>query len=268
MPFLERVRHYLAEFRTEDGPAPAFSAVMGVEKPATGSRQTIHGINRLYQGTLQVFRGRSHDEMAGRLVSMIRDMSTEKMNSFIRIRAGGIRLNGGVLVLPSLPEKHLPALVALLVQRTGTAYVGDEMVMLDPVLDQAHALRLPLLVAAPDLSLLEGIEGSAARRTRKTGPTPRCPVRLEDLNTVAADPAEVSWIVFPEFQPGAETAFGEINQAEALFWLSRSVLNLHVWSDRALEYMRRLSSRVRVQRLTIGSMTDAVDVLTESADHG
>lgn len=248
-----------------------FSADCGVDRTMPGGKQ-IHGISRLYRGTLSIFRGRDRREMLARLISSARDIATSHSNEFVRIRAGAVRMDGAALLLPSMPEPHLPALVGLLVE-SGAAYLGDELVNLDPVLREIHSVSLPMLIDIEDLPLFSGIAGERSGRRRASrreqafsrGPTPRWPVSLEEVGGRDADPTPVGRIVFPEFQPGAATEIMPAGGAEVLFRFTQSCLNLNVWRERALILMRELLDTTPTFRLVVGSIPEAAELLQRSA---
>jgi hypothetical protein len=67
--------------------------------------------------------------------------------------------------------------------------------------------------------------------------------------------------VFPVFRPGRPTELQDIGAAEALFEFTQAVLNLHVWTDRALVVMRDILTSVPAARLVVGSIPEAADLL-------
>jgi hypothetical protein len=226
----------------------------------------------LYRGTLSIFRGRDRREMLARLISSARDIATSHSNEFVRIRAGAVSMDGAAVLLPSTPEPHLPALVGLLVE-SGAAYLGDELVNLDPVLREIHSVSLPLLIDTEDLSLFSGIAGERSGRRRVSrrdeafsrGLTPRWPVSLEEVGGRDSDPTPIGGIVFPEFRPGAATEITPAGGAEALFRFTQSCLNLNVWRERALILMRELLDTTPTSRLVVGSIPEAAALLQRSA---
>ena len=101
MAFLDLLRDHLGSHRTEEGPEWAlFSADCGTKKSLPGGK-VIRGRKRLYWGAMLSYVGQSSEEMAGRLISLLRDLVAERLKPFIRVRAGAVALDGGALLLPS-----------------------------------------------------------------------------------------------------------------------------------------------------------------------
>jgi hypothetical protein len=260
--FLEVVRGYLGEFRVDDAPdiRYRFSADCGEQRTLRGGMD-IRGTLRLYTGTLLTYFGREQDEMAARLISQIRDRVYSETNDFVYLRAGGVVLDGGALVMPSPPEPRLPALVGMLV-RAGAAYLGDEIVRVEPVLRRVHPIALPLLLRSDDLVHFPELDGQPTRRSRTPPQLRRTPVRPTSLGGTRAGPADPRWIVFPVFEPDGPTELRPMSGSEGVFGFAEAVLNLHVWADRALILAKELLANARVWRLQVGSLETAVELLT------
>jgi len=265
--FLERLRAPLQGFLDEDASDElVFSADCGVQRTLAGGK-VVRARNRLFVAGLKIYEGFSQDEMAGRLISGVRDIATRSSNEFVRIRAGGVVVSGKAILLPSVPAPHLPALVALLI-RSGAEYLGDEVVNLDPVMHRVHGSSLPLLLAEDDLALFPeldpGREPSRRRRAAGDGAKrPRRPVRLEELGGRRAEPTTPARVVFPTFEAGSTTTLRPIGDAEALFRFTQACLNLHIWADRALLLFREVLRTTRVAELVVGSLSDGARLLLE-----
>jgi len=224
-------------------------------------------------GSLQIFQGPLWEEMAGRLVSGVRDWTTAHSNEFVRVRAGGVVWDGGATLLPSPPQQHLPALVGLMV-RAGARYLGDEMINVDPILRRAHGLALPLLIDAMDIGLFGDLERAPARKERRQAgidlgaKTPRRPVPLDELGGELGQPAPIRRLVFPSFHPGQATGWREIPRAEALFRLTEASLNLHVWTERAFVLLQDLLADASIQALVVGDLEEAADLVAKGEPGG
>jgi hypothetical protein len=59
-----------------------------------------------------------------------------------------------------------------------------------------------------------------------------------------------------------------VSRSEAIFGLAQAGLNLHVWGDRALLLAGQIAAEVPVQRLRVGSLPEAADLLLSSAAVG
>jgi hypothetical protein len=243
--FLQFLREHIGAFRLDHEPDDhaTFSANCGVTKRLGG--KIARGRLTLYYGTTAIFQGRLYDEMAARLVDFVRELATKSSNQFVRVRAGAAALDGGALMMPSLP-------------------LGDEMVNLDPIQLEVHPLGLPLRLHPDDLELFPELDRRPSR-SRRVLPPPRHLVRPDALGSSQAEPAPLKWIVFPSFDPGAETRLEPFGGSEAVFGLTQAVLNLHVWEDRAIVLIRRLIETYPVSRLVVGSLPDAAALLLETA---
>ena len=92
MAFLDLLRDHLGSHRTEEGPEWAlFSADCGTKKSLPGGK-VIRGRKRLYWGAMLSYVGQSSEEMAGRLISLLRDLVAERLKPFIRVRAGAVEI--------------------------------------------------------------------------------------------------------------------------------------------------------------------------------
>ena len=266
--FLELVRGYLGRFRVDDGPdGLTFQVDCGESRVLPGGKVLRPAAN-LFVGGLRIYCGPRWQDMAGRLIDGLRDLLTTHTNEFVRLRAVGVVVNGRAWILPSAPDPHLPALAALLT-RSGAGYLGDEIVKLDPILRHVHGIPLPILVDVSDLGHFPEVGGRPRRAGRIEGDqsrdmdarTPRRPIPLEDLGGRESPPVELGRIVFPVFRLGDVTRFEPVAASEAVFLLMEAVLNAHVWGERALLLARDLVETVPVERLVIGSIPEAADLL-------
>jgi len=245
-------------------PTWEFSFDVGRDRHLPGGK-VAHGIHSLYLGCMRMFRGRGVDVGVGRLIASMRDLACSAQNEFLRLRAGGVVFDGGAVLLPSQPEPHLSGLVALLVRRGG-AYLGDELVKIDPVLKRAHEVSLPLLIDVRDIGLFPELDGNdsvrvATRRVRDAA-TPRRAITLHQLGGDKAEAASVRWVAFPRFAEGAETTVTRIGPSDALFRMAQAALNLHVWGDRGLGLMGEILSSALVVEVVGDSPRAVADGLS------
>ena len=120
--------------------------------------------------------------MIGRFLSVLRDMANDESNEFIRMRGAGVALDDRAVILPSLPDPHLPALAGLLV-KAGARYLGDEIVNVEPVTSKAYGRHLPLLVDASDAALFPVLATRYRPRRRPVGsPARRLALTVEELD--------------------------------------------------------------------------------------
>lgn len=250
----------------EDVALYRYSAIAGEDKTLAGGK-VARGVSTLYLQSLRIFRGRGHQEMAGRMISSMRDLITAVENEFVRIRGTGVARDGAaILVAAPEPEPRLPALAALLARR-GFDYLGDELVKVEPILNTAYATPLPILVDELDVPSLPGLGLDPPRRGkrfRSEGMTPRRPLAPGNLGARFADPSRLEWIVIPEFG-AAETSLEPASGAPYLFKLAQATLNVDVWRERALLYLRRLLDEVSVSRLAVADVREAADVIADAA---
>jgi hypothetical protein len=214
---------------------------------------------------MRIYHGPDPEAMAGSLLHMMRSLSLDYLDEFIRIRGGAIALDGGGVLLPMAEVRpELSVLVATLV-RKGAAFLGDEIAPVDPVLRRIHPSPFPILLDPPDASRFPGIvPAGPPRRSRRATPG-RYAVSAEALGGRIAEPGPVRWIAFPSFEPGAETRVEPAGGAEAVFGLSQACANLDVWEGRGLALFRELAEGTAVSRLVVGSPDEAADLVMEAA---
>lgn len=246
-----------------------FSADCGEELSGRG-RIRARRVGSLYMNTLRLFRARGFDEMAGRFISSLREISTFAQNQFVRLRAGAVVLGDSALLLPADPEPRLPGLVAHLV-RSGAGYLADEIVKIEPVLRRVHPTPLPMLIAIEDLPDFPEIEREAATSHRKEDREGTKQIRYavapEELGGTVASPIVPGRIVFPRFEAG-ETRVEPMGSADALFAFARAGLNFHIWGERALILGREMLSSIPAATLRVGSVPKAADLLLEDGSGG
>lgn len=230
----------------------------------------VRGKLNLYYSYLRIYEGRLQDEMAARLINFCRDAATQLSNEFVRIRAGAVATDRGAILLPSVPEPHLPALVGLMI-RQGADFLGDEMTNVDPILQDVHGLQLPLMIDGDDLPLFPELDREEARGRRREIPdevratTPRRVVLPQEIGGGFGEPARLGWLIFPFFEPGEETRLESYGGAEAVFRFTQAMINLHVWEDRALVLLKELLEEVPVSRLVVGSIPVAAQLVLDTA---
>jgi hypothetical protein len=249
----------------EDTTVYRFSAIVAPDKKLPGGK-VAYGVSSLYLGGLRVFRGRGQQEMAGRMISGMRDLIVAPQNEYVRMRGVGVTTGGaGILVASPRPEPRLPALAGLMVKR-GFGYLGDELVKVEPVLNTAFPTPLPILVDELDAAVFPeaSLDPPRRRSSRVEGMTPRRPLPVSALGGRFAEPAPVKWIVLPEFG-AAETKLEPASGAALVFALASATLNMHVWRERGILFIRRLLEEASVSRLAISSPDEAAGVLADAA---
>jgi hypothetical protein len=271
--FADQLRAHLAPFVVEDQLEDfLFSADSGEDKEIAGGRR-IRGKKRLFKNYLTIYHGISDDEMAGRLISGVRDMVTSYTDQHLRLRAAAVEVDDRIVLLPSEPNPHLPALAAALT-RAGAAYLGDEIVYLDPVLRHAHPIAsdpLPVLLDSadlgdfPDIPRKRGRKNRTRRSSKPSAVTDRVPVRVEELGGTGSKGGPVGLVVFPSFAPDQPSTTRPSGRSEALFGLTGALLNPEIWTDRAMLVLRDLVADTPAHHLTVGNYEEAAGAVIDLA---
>jgi hypothetical protein len=267
--FIDGIRPHLAGYEATqdeltDLATYLFSAIPGEDRRLPGG-MVARGLHSVYAQGMRIYHGLDPEAMVGSLLHMMRSLTLDYLDEFVRIRGGSVAVDGGGLLLATAEDRpETAALVAMLMSR-GAAYLGDEVSLIDPVLRRLHPSPLSVLVDVAAASLVPGI-GPRGAPSRSGRATPgRYAVLPEALGSRSADPTPLRWVAFPSFEPGSRTRLEAAGGAGAVFGLSRACVNLDVWEERGLMMFRELADDAAISRLVIGSLEEAADLLIESA---
>jgi hypothetical protein len=267
--FLDRIRPHLVGYQTtEDALADVatylFSAIPGEERRLPGGL-VARGLHSVYAQGMRIYHGPDPEAMIGSLLHMVRSLTLDYLDEFVRIRGGSVSVGRDGLLLPTPEDRpEVASLVAMLLTR-GAAYLGDEVSLVDPVLRRLHPSPLPVLVDVAGASRVPGI-GPPGVPPRSGRATPgRYAASPEVLGSRRAEPTPVRRLAFPSFEPGARTRLEPAGGAGAVFGLSQACANLDVWEERGVVLFRGLAEDAAISRLVIGSLEEAADLLIDAA---
>ena len=265
--FLDRVRPHLAGYEADRDDLSEvatflFSSIPGADRSLPGGA-VVRGLHSVYAQGMRIYHGPDLGAMVGALLHMMRSLTLDYLDEFVRVRGGSVVVEEGGLLLPG-DRPEVAALVALMLAR-GAGYLGDEVSLVDPVLRRVHPAPFPVLVNVDVAPRIPGLGSTGpARRSRRATPG-RYAFPPEALGSRRAEPAQVAWVVFPSFEPGGQTRLEPAGGAAAVFGLSQACANLDVWEERGLMLFRGLAEDAAVSRLVVGSLEEAADLLVEAA---
>src|SRR6266542_5884064 len=108
--FLELLRRSLGQFHSGEGEADWYLFSADARPDRRLGETVIRGKHSLYSSGLLIYTGLSMEEMAGRLIRVLRDRLTGNAHEFVQVSGAGVVLDGGALLLPSVPNQHMPLL--------------------------------------------------------------------------------------------------------------------------------------------------------------
>lgn len=267
--FLDRIRSHLAGYEAgrddlSEVATYLFSAIPGSDRRLPGGA-VVRGLHSVYAQGMRIYHGPDPKAMVGALLHMMRSLTLDYLDEFVRVRGGSVVLGGGGLLLPTPGDRpEVAALVALMLPR-GAGYLGDEVSLVDPVLRRLHPSPFPVLVHVDLAARIPGLGSTGSPRRPRRATRGRYAVPPEELGSRRAEPAQLTWVVFPSFEPGEPTRLEPAGGAAAVFGLSQACANLDVWEERGLMLFRGLADDTAVSRLVVGSLEEAADLLIEAA---
>lgn len=186
-------------------------------------------------------------------VTMAMNEYAVKSTDCVTLHAGGVRSpSGEVVVLPAPSGSGKSTLTAALIT-AGWDYLSDEAIGIRVGSCVAVGYPKPLALS-PGSQVSVGLEPSTFEDVT--------PVELRtDVELLDGNVGVVDRVVLPTFVAGAERAVTTLSPQQALIELLANALNLANVGQSGLDALCDLAERVPVERVTYGSLDDAVAVV-------
>lgn len=169
--------------------------------------------------------------------------------------------DGSALLLPG-PGGSGKSTTTLGLVGAGMRYLSDEFAVIEPATGCVVPFPRPLALKHGSRRLLPHLDDLAVRTPTDARTTVHVPV--ERLGGIAAtEAAEPGFVVFPTYLEGAVTELTQLTPGQTCIGLLQSTFRM---TDRPLEALRVMAGvarRARGYRLTIGDLTEAVDLLSD-----
>ena len=182
----------------------------------------------------------------------------------LTLHAGGVESGGMGLVFPGVMEAGKTTLVAGLV-RAGFGYLTDEAVAIDRESLLIRPYPKPLSLEPGSWPLFPELEPQADLATDQykayEWQVPTAAIRPGALGRSCP----VGVVVFPRYEPGADTALEPIGRAEALVELAQNTFKFKDRSRDTLDQLAEVVRPVACYRLTTGELDRAVEAVSSLA---
>jgi hypothetical protein len=200
------------------------------------------------------------------VTSLVQDVNRRAVEGcdLLTLHAGGVESGGMGLVFPGAMEAGKTTLVAGLV-RAGFGYLTDEAVAIDRESLLIHPYPKPLSLDPGSWRLFPELEPHADLATDEyksyEWQVPTGAIRAGALGRSCP----VGVVVFPRYEPGADTALEPLRRAEALVELAQNTFKFKDRSRATLDLLAEVVRPVACYRLTMGELARAVEVVSSLA---
>ncbi|MCB1787632.1 MAG: HprK-related kinase A [Gammaproteobacteria bacterium] len=182
---------------------------------------------------------------------------------YLMLHAGSVAFDGQAMLLPGTPGAGKSTLSAAL-HLAGARLLSDEFGLLRP--ESGDLLPMPRGIPLKNASIEAMLAFDAAAPLGPTYPNTRkgrvrhlrpAPSSLAEQQT----PATPRWLVFPQFQSGADEQLTPLDEVEAFKQLAFNCFNYKLLGEVAFRAVARLVRQVDCYRFTFGRLDRAVEHL-------
>lgn len=164
------------------------------------------------------------------------------------------------LILPAPPGSGKSTLCAALASR-GWRLLSDELAMLDPATGSLQGLARPVSLKNASIPVIREFAPqahvSAPCHDTVKGTVAHLRPTTESVDRVSR-PARPAWVVFPRFEPGADTSLTALEPGSALMGMIRNSFNYGALGSLAFESVTDMMTRVRSYEFIYSCLDEAV----------
>lgn len=183
-------------------------------------------------------------------------------HQYVIIHAAIIERRGRAAILAAPPGSGKSTLTAALIGR-GWRLLSDELTLIDPSRGLAVAIARPVSLKNASIDLIRGFTAGAVIGPRIEDTAKGAVAHLKppaDSVYRMDEPALPYWVVFPKFQPGANTSLASYPKANAFLRLADHAFNYCQHGVRAFHTFAELIDRCACYEFTYSNLDEAVAV--------
>lgn len=195
-------------------------------------------------------------------------------NQYLIIHAAVLERHGRAAILAAPPGSGKSTLTAALANR-GWRLLSDELALVDPATGGLVPLARPISLKNESIDVIRrfapnAVIGPAATDTAK-GTVAHVKPSAESVFRMR-EPAVPRWVVFPKYEPGAETVLSPRPKGNALLHLADNAFNYTILGVHGFATMSRLIEQSECFDFTYSRLDEAIsqfDALSSAvAEHG
>lgn len=181
-------------------------------------------------------------------------------HQFLMIHAGVVAREGAALLLSGIPGSGKSTLCAALAQ-SGWRLLSDELALLEPGDLNLRATARPIALKNESIEIIRtripnAVFGPIAPDTHK-GTIAHLKPPLQSVANLSA-PARPRWLVFPKYDPAAQTRLEPMPKARAFMELAENAFNYRFRGHSAFEQLGALIDRCACFQLPFSGLEEAL----------
>lgn len=184
-------------------------------------------------------------------------------HQYLLLHSAVIERNGHAVVMPAPPGSGKSTLCAGLIH-AGWRLVSDEMALLDRAqVGTVWPLCRPVSLKNASIDVLRARQPEARFNSESinTNKGRVCHMRVDPSHVARMDePAQVRWVVFPRWTPGAPAALRRRSRADSMVELAHNAFNYGHLGAAGFEQLVDVVGRCDCYDFTYSSLDEAVDV--------
>lgn len=262
--FVEVARHLETFYRDCRRPGPSSFVDFDIElRPGRGLRRWWRPQARFELDASEPFFPLPADQAAPLFEWGLNFCVAHRPLGYLVMHAGVLARGSRAVMLPGFPGAGKSTLCAALALCEDWRLLSDELALLDP--SDGCLIAHPRPISVKNRS----IEIAAAFPNARLGPTYR-DTRKGDVSHVACPPsamlqaderAKVEWVVFPQFDAGAQPRCEELSRIEAFTLICEQSFNQDRMGERGFDALCGLLSAARCFTIGYRSTEEGLDLI-------
>lgn len=213
----------------------------------------------LYFGAERLWLGGRLDSTVGTLLWHVNQETVRRTDpDMVLVHAAAAELAGVGVVLPAPMESGKTTTVAGLI-RAGFNYLTDEAVAIDPASGRLAPFAKPLSVDRGSWRVLPDLEPALTLPKPTQWHVPASAIRAGSVATAVLP----RLVIAPRYSRDAHTRLEPVARAQMLVMLAEATFHFHTHGTRNFGVLAELTRRCDCYQLTIGSLDEAVALVTE-----
>jgi HprK-related kinase A len=182
-------------------------------------------------------------------------------HSYLIIHAAVVEKDGNAAILPAPPGSGKSTLCAALVCR-GWRLLSDELALVSVNDGQVIPLPRPVSLKNASIDIIQQYEPDATLSRPVTDTMKGTVAHMKvptDSIARAMRPANAAWVIFPQYQPGADPMLVPLPQSRAFIRMADNAFNYSTLGVKAFETLAKTIDTSQCYEFTYSRLDDAIE---------